>query len=111
MLRIILLDFMLRACVAPRGFALGSFPRDGFLLVADPMERGDYRLGDVKSIIGIIPPLSAFLLERDPSEASLAGTRPLLEEDLAAIEDGTGASFTVGSSPTSSPPACPCHAG
>src|SRR4051794_32525372 len=37
------------------------------------------------------PPLSAFLLERDPSEASLAGARALLEGDLAAIEDGVRA--------------------
>ena len=56
MLRIFLLDRVLRASVAPKGFALGSFPRrDGFLLVADPMDGGDDRLGAVKSIIGIIP--------------------------------------------------------
>jgi len=40
-------------------------------------------------------------------EGYLAGVRAALEGDLAAIEDGTGASFTVGSSPTASP----CHAG
>ena len=40
-------------------------------------------------------------------EGYLAGARAALEGDLAAIEDGTGASFTVGSSPTASP----CHAG
>jgi hypothetical protein len=40
-------------------------------------------------------------------EGYLAGARAALEGDLAAIEDGTGASFTVGSSPTASP----CQAG
>jgi hypothetical protein len=42
-------------------------------------------------------------------EGCLAGARAraLLEGDLAAIEGGTVASFTVGSSP----PASPCHAG
>ena len=75
---------------------------DGFLLVADPMG-GDDRLGAVR-YYRYYSPLSAFLLERDPSEASLAGARALLEGDLAAIEDGTGASFTVGSSPRQSVP-------
>jgi hypothetical protein len=37
-------------------------------------------------------------------EGYLAGARALLEGDLAAIEDGTGASFTVGSSPRQSVP-------
>jgi hypothetical protein len=40
-------------------------------------------------------------------EGYLAGARAALEGDLATIEDGTVASFTVGSSP----PASPCHAG
>src|SRR5215213_10074936 len=111
MLRIFLLYRVLRASVAPKGFALGSFPRrDGFLLVADPMG-GDDRLGVARVLSVLFPRSKAFLLERDPSEASLAGARALLEADLAAIEGGTGASFTVGSSPTSSPPASPCHAG
>ena len=64
MLRIILLlDCVLRASVAPQGFALASSPRDGFFACGGS-NRGDDHLGAVKSIIGIIPPLSAFLLER-----------------------------------------------
>jgi hypothetical protein len=50
MLRIILLDFMLRAFVAPQGFAPDSSLREGFLLAADPM-------GETRGIIGIIPAL------------------------------------------------------
>jgi hypothetical protein len=53
MLWIFLLDCVLRASVAPKGFALDSSPRDGFLPAPDPMEKDD-RLGDAESIIGII---------------------------------------------------------
>jgi hypothetical protein len=65
MLRIILLDFMLRASVAPQGFALDSSPRMAYLPAADPME-GDDRLGDAKSIMyyRYYSPHSAFLWRR-----------------------------------------------
>ena len=39
MLRFFFLGRVLRASVAPQGFALGSFPRDGFLLAAYPRIR------------------------------------------------------------------------
>ena len=43
MLRIFLLDRVLRASVAPQGFALDSSPRDGFFPAAGPIG-GDDRL-------------------------------------------------------------------
>ena len=60
MLRFFFLGRVLRASVAPKGFALDSSPGDDFLPAADPMEGSDG--GRCKSIIGIIPPLSGFLL-------------------------------------------------
>jgi hypothetical protein len=52
---------VLRASVAPKGFALHSSPRDLLLPAADPME-GDDRLGDARVLSVLFPPLSAFLL-------------------------------------------------
>jgi len=73
MLRFFFLGRVLRASVAPKEFALDSSPGDDFLPAADPMEGSDGGIrwrdpmegsdgGRCKSIIGIIPPLSGFLL-------------------------------------------------
>jgi hypothetical protein len=52
MLRIFLLDRVLRASVAPKGFALASSSRDGFLPAADPM--GKMIAWESQSIISIL---------------------------------------------------------
>jgi hypothetical protein len=59
MLWIFLLDCVLRASVAPQGFALGS---SSWLFACGGSDRGRMIARTLHSIIGITPPHSAFRL-------------------------------------------------